>query len=225
VTSANMPEAQALFAVVADALLERLPEADRAVERLRIVGSVVASGVADRVFELEAATTETVVARRLEVPIEGPFIFPVRGGLASRIIDIKGKADRVDVLGDGSLRVIDYKLGRMPDLAASVQVAVYGHCVRQVLEAEDGRTHPVSAAMYLAFGEDRRIDGRFPGTPQEVAVGVEARAGVFADVIERIEQGEFPPQPIKATECQWCGFAGVCRKEHRIEDDGAAESV
>jgi hypothetical protein len=73
ITNANMPDAQALFGALADEMLERLPAADRALERMRIIGSVVAPGVADRVFELEAAASDAVIARRLEVPIEGPF--------------------------------------------------------------------------------------------------------------------------------------------------------
>ncbi|ODS57779.1 MAG: hypothetical protein ABS36_04865 [Acidobacteria bacterium SCN 69-37] len=227
VTDATMPEAQAIFGEIAEELLAHLPPQDRAVERLRIKGSIVAPGVADRVLELEVASGEPVAARRLEVPIDGAFVFPLRGGLTSTTITIRGKADRVDILGDGALRVIDYKLGRLPDLETSVQVAVYGHCARQVIEAEDGRPHPVADAMYLAFGDDRRFDGRMPGrTETEVSLAVEARAGVFADVVGRIEAGVFPPRPRRASECQWCGFAGVCRKEYRIEDDdGAAEPV
>ena len=56
-------------------------------------------------------------------------------------------------------------------------------------------------------------------------MAVEARAAEFAGVVGHIEQGEFPPRPLHTTECQWCGFAGVCRKEYRSEDDGTAESV
>ncbi len=225
ITDANMPEARALFGAIAADLFAQLPPPDREVERLRLLGSVVGPGVASRVFELEAAAMVPVVERRLEVAIEGPFSFPVAGGLASRTIAIKGKADRVDVLGDGSLRVIDYKLGRMPDLSSSVQVAVYAHCVRQATETADGRAHPVSSASYLAFGDDYRLEGRLGDSPAEVGSAVETRAGAFAGVVERIERGEFPPRPLRTSECQWCGFSGVCRKEYRIEDDDAAESV
>ena len=225
ITGANLPEAQDVFSGLADELLEQLPAADRAIERMRIVGSIVAAGVADRVFELEAAVDAPVTSRLLEVPIEGPFTFPVSGGLSNRTIEIKGKADRVDVLGDGSLRVVDYKLGRMPDLASSVQVAVYAHCVSQSLESRDGVRHPVSDALYLAFGEERKLEGRLAGHGAEVGRAVEARAAEFAGVIGRIEGGEFPPRPLRPSECQWCGFAGVCRKEYRIEDDGTAEPV
>ena len=225
ITDVNMPEAQALFGVMATDLFEQLPPPDREVERLRLLGSVVAPGVASRVFELEAASLEPVLERRLEVAIEGPFTFPVSGGLTTRTIAIKGKADRVDVLGDGSLRVIDYKLGRMPDLSSSVQVGVYAHCVRQAAEAADGHSHPVSSASYLAFGDEHRLEGRLGNSPAEVGSAVETRAGAFAGVVERIERGEFPPRPLRTSECQWCGFSGVCRKEYRIEDDDAAEPV
>ena len=68
-------------------------------------------GVADRVFELEANIPGDVVERLLEIPLEGDFTFPAQAGFTSRTIAIRGKADRVDVLADGSLRVIDYKLG------------------------------------------------------------------------------------------------------------------
>lgn len=226
VTAANMPDAQALFATIADQLLAGLPAPDRIIEHLRIVGSIVAPGVADRVLELEAAMPGEVSRRLLEVPIEGEFTFPAQSGLTERRVAIRGKADRVDVLADRSLRVVDYKLGRMPDLATSVQLAVYAHCIRQSMEQQDaGGTHPVAAAMYLAFGDDRRFEGRLADSPGELEYAIHARTSAFAAVIDRIEGGEFPPQPRRTSECTWCGYAGVCRKEYRIEDDDAAESV
>jgi RecB family exonuclease len=225
ITAANLPEAQAMFAALAEEHLAGLPAADRIVERLRVVGSIVAPGVADRVFELEANIPGDVVERLLEIPLEGDFTFPAQAGFTSRTIAIRGKADRVDVLADGSLRVIDYKLGRMPDLPTSIQLGVYAHCVRVVTERRDGRAHPVSAAMYLAFGDDRRFEGRLADRPAEMELAVQARASSFSAVIDRIESGEFPPQPRRTSECQWCGAASVCRKEYRVEDDEAAESV
>ena len=42
----------------------------------------------------------------------------------------------------------------------SLQAAVYAHCAQQTLEREDGRPHVVEAAMYLAFGDDRQLDGK-----------------------------------------------------------------
>jgi hypothetical protein len=197
----------------------RVAEPDRALERARVLGSIVGSGVAERVFELEVDSGMAVRARLLEQELKGPFTFPILAGLETRVIEISGKADRIDVLGDGSLRVVDYKLGRMPDLDASIQIAVYAHCARQVLEAADAGSHPIADAMYLAFGDDTRLAGRLNGRRGGSAEAVADRAAAFADAVARIESGQFPPRPRRPNECQWCGFAGVCRKEYRVEED------
>ncbi|MEO8482341.1 MAG: PD-(D/E)XK nuclease family protein [Acidobacteriota bacterium] len=223
ITTTLIPAAVTMFTDLMEQTLQTLPPADRVLEDLRLRGSMVAPGVAARVFELEAASGAAVRERLLEYELNGPFTFPVKFGFDTRTIEIRGKTDRIDVLGDGSLRVVDYKLGRMPDLNSSIQIAVYAHCAQAALEQRDGRPHPVSAAMYVAFGDDRRLEGRLPG--DNTAMAVAAKASEFAGTIEKIEAGEFPPAPKKPSECVWCGFAGVCRKEYRIEDDEAAESV
>jgi hypothetical protein len=53
---------------------------------------------------------------------------------------------------------------------------------------------------------------------------VQTRASEFAGVVARIEAGEFPARPRSTSECGWCRYAGVCRKEYQMEDD-AAEPV
>jgi len=223
ITTTLIPAAVSMFTELMDETLRTLPPADRILEDLRLRGSMVAPGVAARVFELEAASGAAVRERLLEYELNGPFTFPVNYGLETRTIEIRGKTDRIDVLGDGSLRVVDYKLGRMPDLNSSIQIAVYAHCAQAALEQRDGRPHPVSAATYVAFGDERRLEGRLPG--DNTAMAVAAKASEFAGTIEKIEAGEFPPAPRKPAECVWCGFAGVCRKEYRIEDDEAADAV
>jgi RecB family exonuclease len=223
ITPALMPDALALFARMADDVLQALPAGDRALERTRLLGSIVGMGVAERVFELEADGGLAIAERRLETALDGTFTFP--RGFETRQIAIRGKADRIDVLADGSIAVVDYKLGRMPDLRSSVQVAVYAHCARQALEAADGRPHGIAAAMYLAFGDDRRLDGPVGGPHEPAQIAVEARAAEFAAAVDRIEAGEFPPRPRRPNDCQWCGYAGVCRKEYRAEVEDAAESV
>ena len=56
-------------------------------------------------------------------------------------------------------------------------------------------------------------------------IAVETRAGEFAGVIDRIESGAFPPQPRRISDCAWCRYAGVCRKEYREGGDETAEPV
>ncbi|HUR20800.1 MAG TPA: PD-(D/E)XK nuclease family protein [Vicinamibacterales bacterium] len=223
ITPANLPDAVAMFAEMARQTCAALPEADRVLEETRLLGSLVARGVAERVFELEAEDSSEVATRHLEAVLRGPFRFPILGGLDQKVIEINGKADRIDVFRDGSLRVVDYKLGRMPDLKTSIQIATYAYAAQQQLEAADHASHPIADAMYLAFGDEQRLEGRV-GSASDAAMAVEARAGDFAGVVARIEAGEFPARPISTSECLWCRYAGVCRKEYQLEDD-AAESV
>jgi hypothetical protein len=115
--------------------------------------------------------------------------------------------------------VIDYKLGRLPDLDASIQVGVYAHCAQQMLRPSGGPVPPVRAAMYLAFGDPWSIEGPVMKGRQPVAIAVETLAGRFAEAVAGIESGTFPPRPRHPGDCQWCPQAGVCRKEYLVEDD------
>jgi len=224
ITAASLPEAVDRFAALTRERLAALPAADRALEQTRLLGSLVGSGVAERVFELEVDAGRPIVGRHLEVELEGTFEFPRMGGLHAAAIAVRGKADRVDVFDDGTLGVVDYKLGRRPH-AQSVQVAVYAHCARTALAGPDDIPRRIHSAAYLAFGEEGRLDrgvGR-PGPESDLAV--EERAGRFADYVAGIEAGRFPARPQQVGDCGWCPFAGVCRKEYRTGDDDAAESV
>jgi RecB family exonuclease len=235
ITPALLPEALERFQRLAREALASLPEADRVLEETRLLGSIVARGLAERVFELEADAGGTIADRLIEVELRGTFTFPELHGFARREIAIRGKADRVDVYAGGALRVVDYKLGRLPDVDRSIQIGVYAQAAQQQLEARDGRSHPVQAAMYLAFGDDRRLEGPLGRTPDEVAYAVMARASDFATAVAQIEAGQFPARPHRAIECQYCRYAGVCRKEYDQpestssqadeEADAAAESV
>ena len=224
ITPALLPVAVERFTALATETLGKLPEADRVLEQTRLLGSLVARGVAERVFELEAEAGDEVTARLLEQKIVGPFQFPRLAGLEQVTVAINGKADRIDVLADGSLRVIDYKLGRMPDLATSIQIAAYAHAAQQQLQRADGRDHPIAAASYLAFGDEYKLEGAIGARGEEASVAVQVRAATFADVVGKIELGEFPPRPKDTSECEWCKYSGVCRKEYAWEDD-AAEPV
>jgi hypothetical protein len=95
---------------------------------------------------------------------------------------------------------------------------------QQWLQAQDGKTHPIAAASYLAFGDEDKLEGSMGSRDLPASIAVETRAAEFAAVIERIEAGEFPPQPRQPGECQWCRYAGVCRKEYREAVDETAES-
>lgn len=225
VTMANVPDAIAAFEAIAHERLAALPEADRVIESARLLGSIVMRGAAERVFFLEAADARGVRRRWLEHAMNGTYDFPA-GFAPPKPIAIRGVADRIDELDDGSLRLIDYKLSRPPGEGA-VQLKVYGYAAQRLFEAADGQRHPVSAASYIAFGDDGAIETPVALKGGSVAEAIDAGAQQFAAHVTAIEAGTFPPKPENAGLCEWCAFALVCRKEtvETEEDDAAAESV
>ena len=85
--------------------------------------------------------------------------------VTDRRVAMRGKADRIDLLADGTLRVIDYKLGRAPKPARALQLPVYGVCAQQALEGRHGRSWPLASAGYVAFKEKNafvELGGRSP---------------------------------------------------------------
>jgi RecB family exonuclease len=211
ITVEHFDEAVAAFARVADERLARLPEADRALERARLLGSAVATGLAERAFEFEIGVAAAVVERLLEYVLEGEF--ELQGSNGARRVGLRGKTDRIDLLEDGTLRVIDYKLGSAPKLANAIQLPVYGVCAEQRLAGHRGRTWRLGTAGYVAFNERRSFTPLAqPGKPFADAV----RQGQerFVSAIEGIERGEFPVRPAEPYRCVYCAYAPVCRKDY-----------
>lgn len=224
ITMATVPDAIAAFERLTHEKLAGLPEADRVIESSRLLGSIVMRGAAERVFLLEAAESRGVRRRWLEHQMNGSYDFPA-GFAPPKRIAIRGVADRIDELEDGSLRLVDYKLSRPPAKDA-VQLKVYGYAAQRLFEEADGRAHPVAAADYVSFGDDGAAEMSVALKGGSVQQAVEAGAQEFAAAVTRIESGAFPPQPQNAGLCEWCAFALVCRKETvEAQEDDAAESV
>ncbi len=66
ITPANLDAARAVFEDVVEGELKALPEAEAALERTRLLGSPVASGLGEVVFRMEAERPAEVVERLLE---------------------------------------------------------------------------------------------------------------------------------------------------------------
>lgn len=218
ITHDQLPDALTMFRAVALARLAQLPTADRVLEERRLLGSIASRGVADRVFELEADAGGQIARRLLEQELSGTFEFQSFLGRVSRI-NVRGKADRIDVFEDGGLRVVDYKLNRVPNRYLSVQVGVYAHCARQFLEAQDGLPHEVRSAQYISLGAERQAEASLGRDATQTADAVRHAAERFRQAVGAIEAGEFPARPHALTECGQCGFAAVCRKEYPPEAD------
>ena len=125
--------------------------AEAGLERARLFGSAVGSGIVDRVFAMEAErgaehprAADGVRARRRRSRFTG------EDG-AARDVRLRAKIDRVDLLGDGTFRLIDYKTKYVPDRRLALQLPIYSACVRTSLTQTHGRDIPASEAMYLSF--------------------------------------------------------------------------
>ncbi len=211
VTPGNLSEASALFTTEVDRLLARLPTAEAGLERTRLLGSSAAAGLGDAVLRMEAERPVAVVERLLEHRLSGDFTIETADG--PRTVSLKGKADRVDLLADGTFRLIDYKLGWPPQRARALQLPIYSLCAEQELGRTRGRRWVVGEAVYLAFKGPKRVVPLFSNAAERADVLAKAQQRL-ADTLDAIARGEFPPTPDDVYRCETCSFAAVCRKDY-----------
>jgi RecB family exonuclease len=207
ITTSNVGEAIALFEAVGERHLAELPEGDRALERTLLLGSAVAPGFGERAFAFEIEDSVPVIERLLEFELEDTFAFAADG--ATRLVSLRSKADRIDLLQDGTFRVVDYKLGRAPEKKRSLQLPIYGACAQQALEGRHGKSWTLSRAGYIAFKEK----AAFTPVQQPQKAMLEGQERLLA-AIDAVERGEFPVDPDEPFLCTWCAYPGVCRKDY-----------
>jgi RecB family exonuclease len=160
---------------------------------------------------MEAERPIPVVERLLEHDLSGEFTFKTASG--ERRVSVRGKADRLDLLADGTFRLIDYKLGWPPDRKRALQLPIYSVCAEQRLESYRGRRWTLGEAAYLAFKGPRRVVPLFQNdADREKALG-DAQDRLVATV-DAIAAGLFPPTPDDVYRCETCSYAGVCRKDY-----------
>ncbi|HEY6509540.1 MAG TPA: PD-(D/E)XK nuclease family protein, partial [Vicinamibacterales bacterium] len=210
ITAANLAQARAVFAQAVAPLLDKLPEADAALERTRLFGSAISSGVVETVLSLEASRRpEPVVERWLEYRLDGEFSLGGEGDS----IPLRGVADRIDLLPGQRLRVIDYKSGNAPQGKLALQAPIYALCAQERLTSRDGVPWQVDEAAYLGLGGARSfVPIVRSGSDDDEALS-NARTRVLG-VVAAVRAGEFPPRPLDEMSCRRCAYASVCRKDY-----------
>ena len=206
----SFARARALAAAVAEERLKELPPRDRAVERVRLLGSPAGAGVLDRLLMLEADRPGRVLERLLEVRLDG--VHRLDGAAGPRPVRLRGTADRIDLIEGGRLRVVDYKTGQAPDRARSLQLPVYGRCAEEALAGRRGGEWRLAEAGYVAFGEARPwvpLDRR-----QDLAAASAEGQRRFLETVDGIEAGRFPVRPAEPYRCAFCDYPTVCRKDY-----------
>lgn len=213
ITPDLLGRAREVFAEVVEAALVKLPEAEAGLERTRLLGSSAAAGLGEAVMRMEAERPVAVVERLLEHRFsdEVPVTVPTESG--PRPFRVRGKADRIDLLEDGTFRLIDYKLGWPPQKSRALQLPVYALTAEQQLSGRHGRTWTLGEAAYLAFKGPKRIVPLIGQGATRDRV-FEESGQRLAEVVNGIERGEFPPAPDDVFQCERCGYAAVCRKDY-----------
>ncbi len=207
----DLDAARGMFADVVESHLTRLSGPEAALERTRLLGSAVAGGLGEAVFRIEAERPIAVVERLLEHRLEGDFVF--MGPNGRRTIALKGVADRLDLLEDGTFRLIDYKLSSAPARSRALQLPIYGLCAEQRLEGHRGRRWRLAEAAYVSFRGPRRVTPLFGPRAQREQVLAAAQEKLI-EAVDRIEGGRFPPTPDDVFLCGFCSYAAVCRKDY-----------
>jgi RecB family exonuclease len=213
ITPRTIDAAWAVFREVVETLIGQwqLPGTEAALERTRLVGSAAAAGLGEAVLRMEAERPVPVIARLLEHRLTGEFTFATAGG--PRRLAIKGKADRIDLLDDGTFRLVDYKLGWPPNRARALQLPIYALCAEQTLTQYRGRRWTLREAAYLAFKGPKRVVGLFSTDAERIRVLDEAQQRLV-DTVDAIGAGRFPPAPDDVYRCETCSYAAVCRKDY-----------
>ena len=216
ITSREMAEARALFAEIAEPALRSLSPAEAALERARLFGSAVGSGIADRVFAMEAERGVEIRERLMEYELDGEFSFTGEDG-RSRAVRLRAKIDRVDVLGDGTFRLIDYKTKYVPDRRTALQLPIYSACVRTSLSTRHHRDIPAGEAMYLSFeGAQAVVPLEERGRPFDDLTT--AAGHRFVAALDDIARGHYPARPETKNLCTMCGYVAVCRSPGGSDD-------
>lgn len=211
ITPASLDAARVMFAAVAEEHLARLPNPEAALERHRLVGSSVAEGLAEAVFRMEAERPIDIVERLLEYRLDGELELDDAG--TGRRVALRGVADRLDLLADGTIRVIDYKLSSPPPRSRALQLPIYGLCAEQRLRAYRGRSWKLGEAAYISFRGPKRVEPLFTNRADRGEV-LKAAQRKLVGAVDGIERGSFPPMPDEVFLCGSCSFATVCRKDY-----------
>ena len=218
ITAETLDRAREVAAAVAEPLLQALGDADAALERARLFGTAISTGLIDIVLAQEVERPpEPVVERWLEHRFDGGFALGPEGSQ----VGLNGVADRIDLLPGRRLRVIDYKSGSEPDARRALQVPVYAMCAQESLRARDGQPWTVHEAAYVALGGRKRtlvpvVDADDDAAKAQEALD-DARSRLH-EVLDGIAHGEFPAKPYEERWCRYCAYGSVCRKDY-IEDE------
>jgi len=147
-----------------------------------------------RYFEMEDPTTVTSegVELRIGVDVNDTPLF--------------GILDRLDRDPDGSLTIVDYKTGALPNRNYDSKTFANAELYAALCEAELGERPTSIRLMYVAHGQsiERNV------TDVVVRARANAAAGAWTKINRYYDDGDFPATP-SSNSCRFCAFKDLCR--------------
>lgn len=180
-----------------------VPEAfpNRALERQRLLDSkkMLRQWLADK-------TTGDAIAS------EVGFKFPLDGAM------VRGKIDAIFPVGEGGVRILDYKTGKYTptrdQVRRSLQLAAYYLAMRRVPElAELGEPRVLELAFLFKEGEEGGYY-HMSTTPDRAPDELEFREyeewaeETIKELLALVRSEAFAPNP--EADCMWCSFRSIC---------------
>ena len=200
--------------------LFELPEPERTVERARemvlpATDAILTSEVREQIAMDEAmlarllTETEAIITTYFEM--EDPSTVHAEGVELRIDVDVEGAPifgilDRLDRNGDGTLTIVDYKTGALPNRNYDSQTFANAELYAALCAAKLGEQPSSIRLMYVAQGQS------IERTVTDVVVRAmgEAAANAWQRINRYYLDGEFPATPSSST-CRFCSFTTICR--------------
>ncbi|MCU1362968.1 MAG: hypothetical protein JWM55_796 [Acidimicrobiaceae bacterium] len=147
-------------------------------------------------FAMEDPTTidSEGVELRLGVDVNGTPLF--------------GILDRLDRDADGTLTIVDYKTGSLPNRNYDSQTFANAELYAALCEATLGEKASNIRLMYVAHGESIER----PVSDVVVRARATAATHAWAKINRYYQDGDFPATPSRSA-CRFCAFQDLCRGE------------
>jgi len=128
--------------------------------------------------------------------------------------DVRGRWDRLDDDGRGTVTVVDYKTGAPPaeeQLRRDIQVRAYAVAVSRRERSDD-------VAVELHHLQTAEVT-RLAFTREQLDTSYRYLSVTARDLARAWQDGDFPPHP-SAWNCPRCEYRTVCDEGRRVEDEG-----
>jgi putative RecB family exonuclease len=155
--------------------------------------------------------TEAIIVRFFEM--EDPKAVQHEGVELRIGVDVKGAPmygilDRLDRDEDGSLTIVDYKTGGLPNRNYDSQTFANAELYAALCEAHLGERPTKIRLMYVAHGQSIER----PVTEVVTNARAQAAAGAWSRITRYYDEGDFPATP-STNACRFCSFKDLCRAD------------